>query len=674
MRFMGMAAIAASLMISGAAHAADAAQAGVISYSSAYFAETGPNTALDMVQRLPGFTFDRGVVVRGLEGGGGNVLIDGEPVVSKNDTLDDLLRRMPAASVLRVDVIRGSAPGIDMRGRTVVANVVRKSQSGFRGALSATNWNIYDGRTMNGLRAEGQWRWNGKLLEVSTVLGSGPDDLLGDGRRTRVTPGGVVLIRSQVDADAGGKRKYIIGAFETPLYGGRLKLNAAYMPNPYSAEITDRLSIPGGREYEYDTQDKLQGEFGARYSHGLGAKGGLEAVFFQQWNNNDTKAHFESAAVNRDFESDKKLTETVGRVLVRRTQSDRLALEAYVEGAFNGLDSTTRFIQNGAKVALPAANVRVEEKRGEASVQATMSLSPTLKVEGQVREESSTIASTGDLVLEKSLSFLKPRFGLTWSPDSSDQVRVRIEREVSQLNFDDYIASSSAVSTGAVLAGNPNLSPQQSWVAEAAFEHRFWKSGAAILTLRHSELNDVIDRAPIYVKGVAVADAPGNIGNGTSDEVVASLAVPLQRFGLNAAQLKGQVTRRFTSVLDPATGRRREISNLHPVDWELHFNQDLPKLKTNWGVEIFAGGFRERAYRLSEIETKKVGTSVWVYAETRLRSDLLLRMEVQNLGERNAKRIREVYAGPRGTSSLSYTDDRDLEFGRSFLIRIKKTL
>jgi hypothetical protein len=138
--------------------------------------------------------------------------------------------------------------------------------------------------------------------------------------------------------------------------------------------------------------------------------------------------------------------------------------------------------------------------------------------------------------------------------------------------------------------------------------------------------------------------------------------------------LKGQVTRRFTSVLDPATGRRREISNLHPVDWELHVNQDLPKLKTNWGIEIYAGGFRERAYRLSEIETKKVGTSVWVYAETRLRSDLLLRMEVQNLGERNAKRIREVYAGPRGTSSLSYTDDRDLEFGRSFLIRIKKTL
>jgi len=561
-----------------------------------------------------------------------------------------------------------------MRGKTVVANVVRKSQAGFHGALSATSWVIYDGRTMNGARAEGQWRWDGKLLELSAVLGSGPDDLLGDGRRTRTTPSGQVLIRSQVDADAGGRRKFLIGAFETPLYGGRLKLNAAFMPNPYSAEITDRLSVPGGKEYEYNTQDKLQGEFGARYSRSLGDRSGLEAVFFQQWNNNNTKAHFESAAINRDFESDKKLTETVGRVLLRRTQSERLDFEGYVEGAFNGLDSATTFFLNGARVNLPAANVRVEEKRVEGSIQASLNLTPSLTFEGQVREETSTISSTGDLVLEKTLSFFKPRLGVTWSPDASDQVRLRFEREVSQLNFDDYIASSSTASTGAVLAGNPDLSPQKAWVAEAAFERRFWGSGAAVLTLRHSELTDVIDRAPIYVKGVPVADAPGNIGNGTSDEITASLAIPMQRFGLKATQLKGQVTRRFTSVIDPATGRRREISNLHPVDWELHFNQDLPQWRTNWGIDVYTGGIRERAYRLTEIETKKVGIPIWIFAETRLRPDLLLRMELQNIGERNARRIREVYAGPRGSSALLYTDNRDLEFGRNFLIRIKKTL
>jgi len=108
MRISGWAALAAAMTISVPAMAQDDAQPGVISYPAAYFAKSGPNTALDMVQRLPGFTFERGVAVRGLEGGGGNVLIDGEPVVSKNDSLDEMLRRIPVGSVLKVEVIRAA--------------------------------------------------------------------------------------------------------------------------------------------------------------------------------------------------------------------------------------------------------------------------------------------------------------------------------------------------------------------------------------------------------------------------------------------------------------------------------------------------------------------------------------------------------------------------------------
>ena len=664
----------AALIAAGTVQAAEPEKAtGVLSYPPSFFAESSPTTSLDMVQRVPGFTFDKGTVVRGLEGSGGNVLVDGEVSVSKNDTLDEILRRIPASSVARIDVIRGGAPGIDMQGKTVVANVVRKSAAGFHGAASATSWIIYDGRVLNGVRAEGQWRWDGKLAEVSMVLGQGPDDLLGDGPRVRITPAGVVQIRSIVDADAGGKRKWLTGAFETPLQGGRLRINAAFLPNPYSAEITDRFAPPGGKEYEYLTQDKLQGELGGRYTHALGTKGSLEAVFFQQWNNNLTKDRFESPAINRDFRSDKQVTESVGRLDLRRRQSQTLSFEGYVEGAFNGLDSATSLIANGRTVKLPAANVRVEEKRVEVSGQATLQVTPSLKTEFQVREESSTITSTGDTVLEKTLTFTKPRFSATWSPDLSDQFRFRLEREVSQLNFDDYVASSGVASTGSLQAGNPDLSPQQAWVIEAAAERRFWTSGAAILTLRHFELTDVIDRAGSKSNGIVVGDAPGNIGNGTKDELTASIALPLKKFGLGSAQLKAQATWRRSEVTDPTTGRKREISIVHPVDWEAHFTQDLPQWKSNWGIDVISGGFRERAFRPSEIETKKVGTFFNLYADIKLRPDLSLRVEAQNLGERHAKRIREVYAGPRNTAGLAFTDDRDLEFGRNLLVRLRKS-
>lgn len=671
MRMISAAALVATLGSSPAIAQEAAAASGVISYPPAFFVEMSPSTALDMVQRLPGFSFDKGATVRGLAGASGNVLIDGEPPVSKNDTLEEILKRIPVGSVARIDVIRGGAPGIDMQGRTVMANVVRRQVAGARGAASFSTQPLYDGRVLNSLRAEGQWRWDGKLLELSMVDGKGPDDGLGDGPRVRYGPTGQPIIVSRVDADGQGLREWVTGAFETPLVSGRLRLNGAYMKTTSTSEIYDHLAVPGvAREYEYITPDRLQAELGGRYTRRFGANA-FEALAFQQWNNLDTRARFESAAVNRLFHSDKKVTESVGRLNLRRRQSDSLALEVGVEGAFNALDSETELTVNGAKTVVPAANVRVEETRGELYGVATWRPTPKLTIEGALRQEASKITSDGDVLLEKSLSFLKPRLALTWAPDAADQWRLRLEREVSQLNFDDFVAPSSVASTGSLIAGNPDLSPQQAWVIEAAYERRFWTSGAAVLTLRHAELTDVIDRAPIRA-GLTVADAPANIGDGTKDEAIASLSAPLDRFGLKSATLRGQLTWRESKVTDPTTGQGREISGLRPVEWEAHFTQDLPGIRSNWGVDV-AGGFRERFFRLSEIETRKYETFVTVFAENKPRPDLTLRVEIQNITGRDVQRIREVYAGPRDLGVLAYTDVRNLEWGRCLFVRLRKT-
>lgn len=658
-----------------AATPAAEAQQGVIAYPASFFAEASPTTAYDMVTRLPGFTLDLGAQVRGLAGAGGNVLIDGEPPVSKNDKLDEILKRIPAGSVARIELIRGGAPGIDMQGRTVVANVVRKSAAGFRAAVSPSAYLIYDGRVLSGIRGEGQWRWpGGRAAEVSLVYGRGPNDQFGDGPRARYDANGAALIRSNVDADAGGLRNWLTGAFETPVAGGRLRVNGAYMLTNSSNESTDRISFPGGgKEYEYTTEDRLQAELGGRYTRNLSPRWSLEAVGFQQWNNNDTRARFEGAALRRDFELDRKTTESVGRLHVRFRQSPRLDWELGGEGALNRLDSITDFALNGAVVRLPAANVQVEERRGELFARGSLRPTPTLTLEAGVRQERSTVTSEGDVVLEKTLSFTKPRIAATWAPNDLNQWRFRVEREVSQLNFDDFVASSSLVNTGAIVAGNPDLAPQQAWVIEAAFERRFWASGAAVITLRHSKLTDVVDRAPIFGAGGAVADAPANIGEGDKDEVVVSLSLPLDRFGISTGQLKGQGTWRSSKVEDPTTGVDREISNLRPVEWEVHFSQDLPRWKSNWGVDI-TGGFRETFYRLSEIESKKVGAWVLLFGEYKPRPDLTVRVEASAAnGARAVRRIREVYAGPRDRSPPAYTDVRRLNWERSILIRIRKT-
>ena len=89
------------------------AQSGVLVYQADFFANARPNTAYDMIGRLPGFTFDNGNSARGFAGTAGNVLIDGQRPTSKTDDLQSILQRIPASDVERIELIRGGARGIE---------------------------------------------------------------------------------------------------------------------------------------------------------------------------------------------------------------------------------------------------------------------------------------------------------------------------------------------------------------------------------------------------------------------------------------------------------------------------------------------------------------------------------------------------------------------------------
>ena len=81
-----------------------------------------------MVRRLPGFELvDVDEEVRGFTGSRGNVLFDGRPPTGKQESLEQMLRRIPASRVLRIELIRGGTAGAATGGYDLVANVVRKS-------------------------------------------------------------------------------------------------------------------------------------------------------------------------------------------------------------------------------------------------------------------------------------------------------------------------------------------------------------------------------------------------------------------------------------------------------------------------------------------------------------------------------------------------------------------
>ena len=663
-----------------AVSAPPAAGPAVTSYAPSFFTAASPTTALDMVQRLPGFTFDSGSLVRGFGGAAGNVLINGERPASKDDGLYDALRRIRATAVLRIDVIRGGAPGIDMQGKTVIANVVLRADRGGKLLLATSSSRAADGRLAPAGRADGSIKLGATSLEGSILLSQGFDDTAGDGPRVRRDAGGGVILQAAEINKGIGTNNKVTGAVETPVAGGKLRVNASLSSNPYDLTTDDRLRNVAGREFEHYSQGQDTAELGVRYERSFGARLTSETFVLQQLGrgrvDDDFTADAAASAVTGDdrsamFALRKTSGESIVRTKLRYEASKKLSLEAGVEGDDNVLTARTSFIENGAFVALPAANVHVTELRGEAFATGVWTASPKLMIEGGVRLEGSRIASTGDVVSSQSFVFPKPRLALTWSPDPAQQVRVRVEREVGQLNFDDFVGSSGNVSTGDVHAGNPRLNPQQAWVYEGAYERRFWSGADATLTVRHYQYSDVIDRVPV-ISASGNFDAPGNIGAGRQEEAAFSLTLPTDRLGLKGGLLTGTTTFRYSRVIDPTTLGPRPISQVHSNEWEVHFTQALPRFRSTWGFDAFDQS-PTVSYRYNEVDTAKYKTFIVLFAEYKYRPDIIFRAELRNVSAHGFESAREVYNGPRSQAALLFNDVRDLHVGRFVYFRVTKT-
>ncbi len=119
---------------------------------------------------------------------------------------------------------------------------------------------------------------------------------------------------------------------------------------------------------------------------------------------------------------------------------------------------------------------------------------PKLSLEAGTRIETSRISQSGGATKERGFTFVKPRFIAAYALRPTTQLRMRVERVVGQLDFEDFAASADN-STGVVSAGNANLEPERYWLAEAAFEQRFWPAVEELASLGQ-EAADTVEKQP----------------------------------------------------------------------------------------------------------------------------------------------------------------------------------
>ena len=644
------------------------AQENVVSYPAAYFASNQPATAYEMVALTPGFQIKNGDSnVRGFSGTVGNVLIDGQLPTSKEENADDLLHRITASSVERIELIRGAA---DMHGYPVLANVVRKKNASLRIRAEASGGISHMGLSEDKLALHLSWQIADATLEMSGSWGRdiGAQNQNGFGTRKRFLPNGTPLQLSDYSFPQLSNSTEFSTAYRQPLWDGDLSAGLAYKQSRNYSNVSEHIYFPSvSLATGLDSRQSKTGEGRVDYKHPLGDFG--EAQLF---------------AVHRVTAQDEtsQTTNTAGTNISRgrfnqREDVARLAwhyqgavkLEAGVEGAINVLSSRSTLTLGGVPVILPAANIRLEEQRTEFFSTATWRINPMLMSELGARNETSTLTQSGDSSLNRHLSFFKPRWLTTFNPFAGHELRLLLERQVGQLNFRDF-ASSTSLNSNVVNGGNKNLEPARSWNVSLAWEWHFWKRGSLVVEPKREFISHVVDRIPVFA-GTQVFNAVGNIGGGTRDGIQANLNLPLDELGLTGVTVTSDTVWHHSRVRDPATGQYRQIAGGQTVGMPAYIfstmskvTYDMPERNLQLGVELHTHlNSHESEYRIDEIDPSHHAFKLGLFAEYKPLPGWTVRVFDRDIAQTASYRDRYVYAGLRGTAPLSYIEYRQLSNG-----------
>ena len=652
------------------APAVDAAQRGVLVFEPAFFADARPDTAFDMINRLPGFGLMMGDSgTRGLAGAAGNVLVDGARPSTKSDSLDQILRRISAASVARVELIRGGAPGIDMQGQSVVANVILIRTVTTERVMEANAYFYPDGYIGPLLAGRYSRREGDNLIEASITATTDRTDGTGDGFRRRYDAAGTLIQDADLILWDRFRNVRATGAVQRRVGDGLLRVNGllGWFGRENAQDVLIR-SGAGVDSFNDEESDSINGELGINWTRDLSPRLGLELTGLQRYSTEDYTGVSESAGDNSVFTADSTSGESIGRGVVRFRPNDRWAFETGGELAYNFLDSATAYEENGVAIPLPSASVKVEELRGEIFGQTTWRPSPKLTIEAGMRVEVSEISQSGDSDLTKSFVYPKPRVQLTWTPWDGHQFRFRAEREVGQLDFGDFVASAD-IDIGQVEGGNPDLEPDKTTILEAVYERRFWGEGVLTMTAQHGEVEDVIDFIPL----AGGFDGVGNIGDGSFDLFETRLTLPMDKLGIPNARLQARASWVHTEVTDPLTGEIRRFRGNQAFGCGVNFNHDLMGGRWSYGFDHGCNLDKGRALRVREVRAFYNEPFVTLYGQWKPRADLTVRVDLGNATDRSSGYDRDIYTGPRDGAPLAFREVRRTQMSPWLFVQIRRT-
>lgn len=630
-------------------------------YEAAFFAPFSPANALQIIQRVPGFTLDEGdTEVRGFSQAAGNVVINGRRPSLKSETLETVLARIPARRVLRIEIASGEQFGADYVGKPQVVNVVLSEESGIAGTAEGTVRREFTGSLVPEGSISALIRRGPSTFNLSAELDNDETSEIGYDRLAGLPDGLEEELRlkfnrireptAKLTASWSLEESDVRSAhLNASLTSGTFKLSQTNHVIPREdAERNDVLS-----EHYYGRTIELGGDV-TRPLLGGGIK--LVGLATRRYRDRDDLSLLiaDEGLLGGVSQNQKDWRdESLMRLVWNRTNLLGWSVEAGVEGAINRLNSHVELFDIDAnneatRVDLPLDDAVVKEYRGEAFVNLGRNLTPALRLDLGLNYEASRLTVSGDVSARRSLQFLKPRATLDWR-GGAWHAQLSAKRTVAQLNFDDFI-SFVEISTDRVNGGNAELQPQRAWELLASADRTILGDGRIKLDIGYDFIEKVQDRVPTP-EGY---DAPGNLGSGSMFSAVGNLDLPLARMGIKGGRLSLYGSYVKTSVRDPYTLTDRPFSNYSLFYFTAELRQDLGRFAWSLSAE---GSTASTAYRRDELDTYRgMMPIVNAYVEYRPAQDWIITLGAQNLLDVTASSNRRFFL-PDRTAPAPYMEE-----------------
>ena len=633
-------------------------------YPAEFFQQYTPQNAMDMINRLPGFSFDRGSNARGFGGNAGNVLIDGARPTSKSGGLSGALSRVSAAQVKSIIILRGGTSNGDASGHTVVANVI-KIKGLQQGTWAAKLRRAPDGAYLPNLEAAlsttiGKWE-----ASFDIDIGGRP------GYRTAVIENRDAdnYLTSNADEKFRDSARWLFinGEGSTQFADGNLVINGRIGGDKWRGDqhrdifntpLTDESSPD--EFWQLDEKNKFDMvELGVDWIQDIQDwKWHIIALGLVNDRHYQYKFHeqiLHSQTVSDDYFNQKRLkTEGIIRTTLGHAANSTFKPEFGIEIANNKLNTNANESDNGMLIPVDGSDVVVEEWRGEIFATFNYEVDTSLTLEGGITAEYSQISVSGDSNQTQNFSFIKPRLSATYKINNQNTLTLEGGHSVGQLNFNDFASSTEASDDSSTL-GNPDLKPDQKTEVAATYDWSFSERGSIKVKAFYQWRSDILEQIILEInedESDDINQGLGNAGDARFWGFTAELNLPLD-YILPNALLELSYKYNDSQFYDAIIAKNRTISDYTPNWTKFNFRQDFISQKFAWGAEYW-GDFKDTNYRVDEIQTFGANKRLRLFIETTRFFGLKTQLEVTHIN-----------TGRYTRSRFFYQTDRDGEFDGS---------